>query len=239
MSSDRRHTVSWRDTFVMQAQLFEVPGGRIGEALAEVESHCTDAGQTPEEAFGDPVDYARRLAGELQSAAHRQRPWWKDALTAAATIGGIYCVLAGALAIADGTLAELTAGQVTATVVGTAVVVVVSTAVLRPGRRRIALPLAAALVVGFGLMVAVALAWDQPVLRTSGWVLAGAGLLLLVLGWWPVAFRRLENPVIDPRTGHEASPPQRLLLNVLRWGLLAVLACVVLVAVLLAALGGG
>ncbi len=51
----------WCDAFVLELRLLDVPGPVIGERLAEVEAHCTDAGESPAAAFGAPVDYARRL----------------------------------------------------------------------------------------------------------------------------------------------------------------------------------
>jgi hypothetical protein len=41
--------------------MLHVDGNRIGAALSEVESHCTESGQSAQQAFGDPVEYARSL----------------------------------------------------------------------------------------------------------------------------------------------------------------------------------
>lgn len=54
----------WCDAFVLELRLRDVPGTVIGDHLAEVETHCRESGQTPHEAFGEPVEYARRLAEE-------------------------------------------------------------------------------------------------------------------------------------------------------------------------------
>lgn len=43
----------WCDDFVLELRLRDVPGARIGDHLAEVESHCIETGTDPEEAFGD------------------------------------------------------------------------------------------------------------------------------------------------------------------------------------------
>lgn len=43
----------------------EVPGPRIAEALAEVQSHVAETGEDPQEAFGDPDAYAGELAAAL------------------------------------------------------------------------------------------------------------------------------------------------------------------------------
>jgi len=43
----------WRDNFVTTLRLRNISGSRIGDALAQVDEHCTESGDTPEEAFGD------------------------------------------------------------------------------------------------------------------------------------------------------------------------------------------
>jgi hypothetical protein len=51
----------WAEDFAIQLRLLGVEGGRIGDALSEVESHCEESEESATEAFGDPVDYARNL----------------------------------------------------------------------------------------------------------------------------------------------------------------------------------
>jgi hypothetical protein len=52
---------AWADSLLLELRLLGVAGDRIGEAVSEVESHCTESGQSAQEAFGDPVEYARSL----------------------------------------------------------------------------------------------------------------------------------------------------------------------------------
>jgi hypothetical protein len=51
----------WAASFILELRLLDIEGSRIGAALSEVESHCSDSGQSAQQAFGDPVDYARSL----------------------------------------------------------------------------------------------------------------------------------------------------------------------------------
>ena len=51
----------WAEAMLLELRLLGVGGSRIGAVLAEIDSHCADSGQTAEEAFGDPVDYAKGL----------------------------------------------------------------------------------------------------------------------------------------------------------------------------------
>jgi hypothetical protein len=55
---------SWCDAFVVELRLRAVPGPVIGDRLGEVETHCAATGDTPADAFGDPVSYAARIAEE-------------------------------------------------------------------------------------------------------------------------------------------------------------------------------
>jgi hypothetical protein len=75
----------WCDTFATQTRLYGTPGPAIGEALAEIDAHCADSGQSPAEAFGDPVDYAAALARGLRPASSRRGHAWRGGLRAAAT----------------------------------------------------------------------------------------------------------------------------------------------------------
>lgn len=51
----------WAESFVVEQRLLGVEGAHIGAALSEVESHCSENGQSAQLAFGTPVEYARSL----------------------------------------------------------------------------------------------------------------------------------------------------------------------------------
>ncbi|HOF63026.1 MAG TPA: hypothetical protein PLL54_01885 [Dermatophilaceae bacterium] len=59
---------SWSIPFAMTLRSRGVSGDAIGAALREVESHCAEIGQSPVDAFGDPVEYAATLAAESPAA---------------------------------------------------------------------------------------------------------------------------------------------------------------------------
>lgn len=52
---------TWATDFVLALRTREVTGAAIGAALREVESHCTESGQSPQDAFGDATAYADSL----------------------------------------------------------------------------------------------------------------------------------------------------------------------------------
>jgi hypothetical protein len=51
----------WAESFILELRLIGIQGVRIGAALSEVESHCSESGENAQQAFGAPVDYARSL----------------------------------------------------------------------------------------------------------------------------------------------------------------------------------
>lgn len=55
---------TWEGAFVLELRLRGASGQTVGDAVASVESFCHDSGQTPQEAFGDPVDYAASLISD-------------------------------------------------------------------------------------------------------------------------------------------------------------------------------
>lgn len=224
----------WRDSLVTELRMREVPGNRIGEALAEVDAHCADSGQTPTEAFGDPIAYAQSLiAIHAPAPVGPVRRWWLPTARAFATLAGVFGLLNGVAGLADGGRGEVTAGQVAGVALGTVLFPVVAAALFSPALFRRRPAWAAVVVVAPWVPAAPIVLWPTPIAHASGWVLLTAGLFLLAAAWWPVASDRLlADRIIDPRTGSEAFAPPRLLMVAIRWLLPATL----LIAVLLIAL---
>ena len=52
----------WRDDFIVELRLRDVPGDQIGDALMTVETHVVDSEESAQEAFGDAKGYAARIA---------------------------------------------------------------------------------------------------------------------------------------------------------------------------------
>ncbi len=226
----------WRDTFATQTRLHGLPGPVIGEALAEIDAHCADAGQTPAEAFGDPVDYAATLARDLRPAISRPGRAWMGGLRAAATLVGIMCLLPGADAVVRNSPGVITAGQLASAAAGAAAVAFIAAVVLRPGQRDLARRLGPAVAAGLVLIMCPQLIWQHVMIHASGWGLLTAGVLLLSRAWWPGVPARLgADRIIDPRSGREPFSPPRPLFAAIRWGLPAALLCALLLIVLLPA----
>src|SRR6478735_1741312 len=152
----------WTQAFLLELRLRGVDGRRIGSALAEVEAHCAESGESARSAFGDPEAYAADLA---PAPAPASPDLARDVARSVLGLAGMLLTLAAIGAWSSGTEVELTAGflAVSALVVlGTVLVV------------RLAEPLLRAVVkhwwvavVGGGapvaLFVAVLVAWRQAV----------------------------------------------------------------------------
>ncbi|WP_116948693.1 hypothetical protein [Jiangella endophytica] len=69
-------TEKYRRELLTALRLRDVEPDRIGEVLAEVDSHVAETGEDPRDAFGAPADYAR-VVGEgrrgLTPSEHRTR----------------------------------------------------------------------------------------------------------------------------------------------------------------------
>lgn len=68
---------AYREELLLALRMRDVPGSRIGEVLAETDSHLADSGEDPIEAFGPAKAYAAQVAADL----HRDgRGGWARAL---------------------------------------------------------------------------------------------------------------------------------------------------------------
>jgi hypothetical protein len=153
---------------------------------------------------------------------------------ALATLSGILCLLDGVDAVTHGVRAALTAGQLVTVAAGTVAIAVISSVVLRPGRRTSTGRVGLAAATGVGLTMIPQLVWTHPVIHVRGWAALTTGLLLLAVTWWPRASTRMiADRIVDPRTGTEPFPVPHLALTAIRWSLPVTLFCAVVLTVLL------
>lgn len=188
----------WAEAFLLELRLRGVDGRRIGAALAEVEAHCAESGESARDAFGDPATYAVELA---PAAPADPSTWRGELLSSALGLGGMLTTLAAVGARQSGTRVELTTGAV-----GVLLLVLVGTVAIA----RLAEPLLRAVVrhwwvavlgaiVPLVLFVAVLLLGRQALLTLPVLPVLVAGLLLLTANT-VVALRGpdLEDPVVGP-----------------------------------------
>jgi hypothetical protein len=85
---------TYQQQLILALRLKDVPGERIGEIVAEVESHVAETGEDPNEAFGSPRHYAASLGDE-----HRPPPRWFTVLSIGGSAVAGWLVTQGILAV--------------------------------------------------------------------------------------------------------------------------------------------
>lgn len=197
----------WRDDFTVAMRMQDASGEQIGDALATVDAHCAESGESAEEAFGDPTDYATTLVpGTAPGAGY-----------GASFLVGVLMGLLGLLVVpravddwATGTQFAVTIGDI----VALAVVLSLSGGVMALPRR--ALPWLAKAkysvfaVLGVALMAVLVLAmlFLTDVMAELDWRIALAVGIGLLAGGAVSTWRDLStpDPVVDPRS---PQPPRR------------------------------
>lgn len=197
----------WDDAFVVELRLLGVTGDRIGAALAEVEAHCADSGETRQAAFGAPVPYARAL--DLPRTAVKG----PDAVTVAVVLASWTGVVLSFMAWENRRqgYVDVTVGTVAALVVlaalGALLVAFRAPAEDAVVRRPVLVP---ALTVGLvaGTLVWVAQTFDTVAASPDWRVLAALGTLLLLTGLLhSLRTPPREDPVVAPAGSRDAGRP--------------------------------
>jgi hypothetical protein len=92
---------SYQQELLLALRMRDIPGPRIAEALAEVDSHVAETGEDPYAAFGEPKGYADRL----RQALHREDGGRLGPRRRVMSSGVVALVsFAGALLLTDGLL---------------------------------------------------------------------------------------------------------------------------------------
>lgn len=206
-----RHLLDpWRDNFVIALRLQNIPGSQIGDALAQVDAHCTDSGEAPEEAFGDPVAYATQVAEQVRPVdlASSTSPL-RAGLLGLAVLLAVPALLSGVAGLARGGPAELSVGSLVGAGVGTAAIALVVRFAFvlqdprQRGRRFAAMWLFVA------AMMWPSIVWTSTAVELSAWLSVGIALMLLTATW--VSLRATgPDVVVDPLTGDSLATPHWL-----------------------------
>jgi len=190
----------WAEAFLLELRVRGVSGRRIGAALAEVDAHCAEAGESAREAFGDPETYASALA--LPASPERLPSWRGELVSSAFGLGGMLTTLVGFGAWQTDTRVTVTTGAV-ATVglvmAGSALIARYAEPLLRAVVRRWWVAGALA-VVPMGLFVAVLVAGSQSLFTLPAVPTLAGGLLMLVVNT-ALALRErdtVDDPVVGP-----------------------------------------
>ncbi|PRY41572.1 hypothetical protein [Umezawaea tangerina] len=195
-------TTLWSDRARWELALLGVDAALADEVLAEVREHCADSGERPEQAFGEPADFAAGIAADrmpLADRANRDRSGTTvfEAWSAVMASAALVTILAGAaLWLWNGLLVPLTpAGLAGIPILYAALLCLLyAVVVARPlGKPRTVVPAGIATAV---LVVLAACAFvllpREAVASMPAPVLLAAGVLL---AWWAFA-RRSTTRVI-------------------------------------------
>lgn len=98
----------WAEAFLLELRVRGVAGQGIGAALAEVEAHCAESGETARCAFGEPADYAADLAPTMTTVSLDAR---RELGTSALGLAGMLLTLAAVGAWQTGARVEVTWGM--------------------------------------------------------------------------------------------------------------------------------
>lgn len=181
----------WLRDFALLLRLRGIDGARIGDALAEVEAHCDDSGQSPHDAFGQPASYA----ANLHFAAPRATNWTTSViLPVLGLVIGVNLALGAVLSWSAGV--AITVGLLASMLVFVAFVVMLITFLPAVLTRRGAL--VAWFSGGFVLMVGLPMLLTYELTRVPSIMALALGLFFVALGI--VAVRRIpSDPVVAPR----------------------------------------
>jgi uncharacterized membrane-anchored protein len=187
----------WAEAFLLELRLRGVGGRRIGAALAEVEAHCAESGESAREAFGDPTAYAVDLAPEPAA----MRDWRAELLPSGLGLAGMLLTLAALGALRTDTRVEVTTGVVAVvllTTVGVALIVRFADRLLRAVVRHWWVAVLGALA-PICLFVAILLLGRHTLLTLSASGTLVAGVVLLA-GSTAMALRApvASDPVVGP-----------------------------------------
>ena len=191
----------WAEAFLLEMRLRGVDGRSIGAALAEVEAHCAESGESAREAFGDPAAYAVELA---PAAGADPVDWRRELTSSALGLGGMLTTLAAVGAWQRDARVELTTGTVGVlllVLVGTVLVVRHADRLLRAVVTHWWVAVVGS-VVPIALFVAVLLLGRQTLVTVPVPPTLAVGLLLLAANTW-VALRSADDA--DPVVGPEAA----------------------------------
>lgn len=188
--------LQWRDRFVTELRMMEVTGSRVGDELKIVQDHLAESGETAEEAFGDPAEYASDLG-----YTHTNSNWVSLGLIALTAYLVVSLIGDGLVATVKGEDLVIGGGDIigAAMAVTAACVMIVVLA-----RSRRPWPLFVGLwVITIAASIVVKKAWNPTVLTVTGpaAVVVAAVLLVFLIAVLVKHVRR--NRITDPVTGED------------------------------------
>jgi hypothetical protein len=223
--SDPEHTVApnvdarWAADFIVALRLHGVDGARIGEALAEVNDHVKSSGESAEDAFGTPEEYAKKLA---MPASPDQSTGAMLGVVAPIVIQvvAMSLILAALPPLRDGYTTDMTSGSILSlalTVCAMVALAAFSGPILSFSIRKTAIAVAAWLLAITACILPTVLIRGPILMLPTVPLLVAALVLMVAAGVWialhPVADDRITTPARAPEThkdtAHDAAHTAR------------------------------
>jgi hypothetical protein len=184
----------WETDFVVELRLLDVSGQHIGDALEQVRSHCTESGEGPRTAFGDPVEYARSLGLPREDVRFAGM-----LLGTGGGLVGMFLTFWGFTSWLDGVSVAVTVGRVVAAVV----LVLIAPLLLRHLRTILDRPWLSTAVAALAIALVVAAQFTLTMtlghLPALGVTVAGLALLVGTAMWEHLGGIPAD-PVVSPVT---------------------------------------
>lgn len=186
---------AWSEAFILEARLRGVLGTVIGDALAEVDAHVVDSGQSAEEAFGDPKEYAHHFPVDAAAGTG----FANVILPPALQVFGMLAVLQAVWPLRHGDGVPLTVGLLVMAallVAGFVALAMCPTPILRAATSRPVV--GAACAAAFFAACIGACFIPGTVATVSGWWVLGVGVALLAIGVMLGIERSVRGVDADP-----------------------------------------
>lgn len=207
--NDAKPTLAvYLDNLLLQLRLRDVPGDRIGQILAEVQTYVADTGLDPVHAFGKPGAYAATYDAAA-SVSRPSRGWLRDLGVAVVSATACSAVVVGVLQLTGSV--DVTARLLGVWLATAAVGMVVFHGVLGPlmardtagslkprtftSRFMVLGGLAFIAAIAALVLIPLLLPTGPTLVSVPGWVLFVAGLLAL----FALARHFRADSVVDPR----------------------------------------
>ncbi|GAB2471764.1 hypothetical protein GCM10027030_02740 [Luteococcus sediminum] len=200
----------WLDEMIIELRLRNVRGPAIGDAVAAVETHCAESGESATGAFGHPREYARALefpADQVSKTAPGQ--WVRLMSPIAIGLVGLYLVPGIVLALFTHEPVAVRWGDIATLALMAAVVVLLARVhgVLQAILQRW---INAALILGGGitLLTMTQVLLDVTAFHVPLWL--AAVVCLAALAYSVIGMRQVieteQDLIIDPRTRRPKNP---------------------------------
>ena len=190
----------WIEDFVVESRVLDVPGDRIGDALATVEEHLVETGESVHEAFGSPRDYAAAIA---EYEPHTEGIDASTVISSGLGVLGIVFAPRALTAALSDMPVTITTGDLAALALLVALIAGVM-AFARPLMRTLTARRTAGFVLwllGFlvvtAAMVACFVLWQTTVMTLSPWVVGGIALAGVIAAAW-LGWRQRPDLVATP-----------------------------------------